>query len=100
MQFKIVGRNIDITDPIHEYAEKKTEKLHRYFDRIQEIQVLVAQHDREFEVEVILDVEHRDPFVARHKSEDVYAGIDGIVDKAERQLTDHKEKLRNRKHLR
>jgi ribosome-associated translation inhibitor RaiA len=37
-------------------------------------------------------------FIAHHDQGDAYACIDGCVDKLERQLTDHKEKLRNRKH--
>ncbi|MBI1372625.1 MAG: ribosome-associated translation inhibitor RaiA [Phycisphaera sp.] len=98
MEFKISGRHLDITPAIHEYAHKKTERLHRYYDRIQEISVVIDQHDREFEVEVIVDVEHHDPFVAKRANIDLYAGIDVTMDRIERQLHDHKEKHRNRKH--
>lgn len=98
MEFKISGKHIEITPPIHDYAEKKSQKLHRYYDRIQEIAVVVDKPDRLFQVELIVDVEHREPFIARDHHEDLYAGIDLVMDKMERQLTDHKEKLRNRKH--
>lgn len=99
MEFKISGKHIEITPPIHEYAEKKTSKLHRYYDRIQEIAVVVDKSDRQIGVELIVDVEHHEPFIARDKHEDLYAALDLAVDKMERQLTDHKEKLRNRKHI-
>ena len=99
MEFKISGRHVEITQPIHEYARKKTERVHRYFNRVQEVQVVVAKNDRKYEVEVIVDVEHHEPFIARHQEEDLYACLDQAVDKVERQITDHKEKLRNRKHI-
>jgi putative sigma-54 modulation protein len=93
MDFKITGRHIEVTDAIREYARQKTERLHRYYDRIQEISVVIDQHDRACEVEVIVDVEHHDPFVAKHRGEDLYGCIDQTVDKLERQLTDFKERL-------
>lgn len=98
MDFKISGRHVDVTDAIREYARNKTERLHRYFDRIQEITTVIDKHDRSFEVEIIVDAERHDPFIAKKKGDDLYACIDASVDKLERQLTDHKEKLRNRKH--
>lgn len=98
MEFKITGRHLEITPAIREYAQGKTQRLHRFFDRIQQIAVVVDQRDRLFEVEIITDVEHHDSFVARGKGADLYACIDEVVDKAERQLVDHKERLRNRKH--
>ena len=98
MEFKISGRHIDITPAIRDYAERKTERLHRYYDRIQGITVVIDQHDRSVEVEIMVGVEHHAPFIARNANDDVYAGIDDATDKLERQLSDHKKKLRNRKH--
>ncbi|MFA7237677.1 MAG: ribosome-associated translation inhibitor RaiA [Phycisphaeraceae bacterium] len=99
MEFKISGRHVEITPAIHDYARKKTDRLHKYFDRIQAIEAVVQKKDRHFEVEVICDIEHHTPLVAALKAEDVYAAIDQVTDIMERQLTDHKEKLRNRKHI-
>lgn len=100
MDFKISGRHIEITPAIRDYATRRTQKLHKYFDRITEIAVVVDQRDRGIEVEVEVDVEHHQPFLAKRggKDSDVYACIDECVDILERQLTDHKEMLRNRKH--
>ena len=99
MDFKISGRHLEITPPIREFAETKTAKLHRYYDRIQEISVVIDKQDAAFTAEVLLDIEHHEPIVARQKGDDIYACIDQTIDKLERQLTDLKEKLRNRKHL-
>ncbi len=99
MEFKLSGRHIEVTPAIHDYAEKKTQRLHRYFDRILSIEGVIEKRDRSFEVEIVTHVEHAQPFVARQTGDDLYAAIDGVTDKLERQLTDHKERLRNRKHI-
>ena len=98
MDFKISARHMDLTDSIREYAREKSRRLHRYFDRIQEISTVIDKHDLDFEVEILVDVERHKPFVGTKRGDDLYACIDAVVDKLERQLTDHKEKLRNRKH--
>lgn len=98
MEFKISGRHMDITPAIETYAGKKTEKLHRFYDRIQSITAVIDRRERDFELELIVDVEHADPIIARTDHDDLYACIDVTVDKVERQLVDHKQRLRNRKH--
>jgi putative sigma-54 modulation protein len=50
-----------------------------------------------FEAEIIVDAEHHEDFVAKASGPDLYACVDSAVDKLERQLTDHKERLRQRK---
>jgi len=99
MEFKLSGRHIDVTPAIREYAERKSERLHRYFNRIQSFEGVIEWRDRKFEVELVVNVEHAQPFVARRTGDDLYAAIDEVIDKLERQLTDHKERLRNRKHI-
>jgi putative sigma-54 modulation protein len=89
---------MDVTEPLKTYAEEKANKLTRYFDRIQEIEVVLDRGKDNDRVEMIVNAEHKSMFVAQHAEGDAYACIDGCVHKLERQLTDHKEKLRNRKH--
>ena len=99
MEIIVSGRHLDITDAIREYASEKMSKLPRYFDRIQSIEVIAAKAERnEMAVEVIVHAEHTDPFIVHTHHEDLYACFDEAAKKLERQLTDHKEKLRNRKH--
>ena len=100
MQLKLSGRHIDVTPAIRDYAENKVAKLPRYYDRITSIEVVVDRedHHNHYGLEVVVQVEKADPFVVRVTGEDVYACVDESVDKLERILTDHKEKLRNRKH--
>lgn len=99
MELTVTGKHLEITDAIKAYATDKANKLPRYYDRVTSIEILldkgVKQH---YSVEMIIHVEHHDHMVATAEHEDLYAAIDAAVDKGERQLTDLKEKLRNRKH--
>ena len=98
MVVTISSRHMDVTEPLKAYAEQKAGKLTKYYDLIQEIEVIFDNGKDEVQVEMIVNAEHKAMFVAHHKDGDAYACVDGCVDKLERQLTDHKKKLRNRKH--
>ena len=99
METTVTGRHVEVTEPIRAYAIEKTAKLSRYYDRVSVIEVIAGKRDqRNFDVELIAHVDGHEHFVSHGKGEDLYACIDETVDKMERQLTDHKEKLRNRKH--
>ena len=100
MDINVIGRHFEITPAIRDYANQKANKLPRYYDRIKSIEVVAdrADHYNHYEVEVIVQVERADPFIVKVAGEDLYACVDESVSKLERQLRDHKEKLRNRKH--
>jgi putative sigma-54 modulation protein len=98
MQTKISSKHMDITPAIESYAAKKVEKLSRFFDRIQQIDVVIDKAKNGYTTEIITDVEHHEPFVATSDHADLYACIDLGVDRAIRQLKDHKSKLRDNKH--
>ena len=89
---------MDITPAIRAHVEEKVSKLPKFYDLIQEIEVICEAADPVKKVEVIVTAEHRNKFVASSESEDLYGCIDLAVHKVERQLTDHKERFRNRKH--
>jgi putative sigma-54 modulation protein len=94
----ISGRHMEVTEALKNYAEQKAGKLTKYYDLIQEIEVILDAQKDGTKVEIIVNAEHNGTFIAHHDQGDAYACIDGCVDKLERQLTDHKEKHRNRKH--
>ena len=94
----ISGRHMDVTEALKNFAEQKANKLTKYYDRIQEIEVVFDANKDGTRVEMIVNAEHNAVFIAHHDEGDAYACIDGCVDKLERQLTDHKERFRNRKH--
>jgi len=99
MQVVVSSKHMTVSQTVKLHAEQKAGKLTRYYDRIQEIEVIVdAAEKGEHTVEVIVIVEHKSSFVAKDKGADAYTCINNCVNKLERQLTDHKEHLRNRKH--
>ena len=89
---------MEVTEALKTYAETKANKLSKYYDRIQEIEVILDAHKDATRVEMIVNAEHNGMFIAHHDDGDAYACIDGCVDKLERQLSEHKKKYRNRKH--
>ncbi|MEM9064548.1 MAG: ribosome-associated translation inhibitor RaiA [Planctomycetota bacterium] len=99
MRTEVIGRQIEITDAIREHAEGKVEKLLRHFDQVQQVTFTVTHQEHNaqapFDVELLIVVEHHDDFVSTAKDADLYAAIDQAVNKGSRQLTDHKEKLRD-----
>lgn len=94
----VSSRHMEVTPPLKTYAEQKASKLVKYYDRIQEIEVIFDAGKDTVQVEMIVNAEHKNMFIARHNDGNAYAGVDGCMDKLERQLSDHKKKIRNRKH--
>jgi len=94
----VSGRHMEVTPALKDYAEQKATKLGKYYDLIHEIEVIFNAVKDSIEVEMIIHAEHKNTFIARHKEGDAYACIDGCMHKLERQITEHKDKFRNRKH--
>lgn len=95
MKYSIRGENIEVTPALKEYVEKKLGKLERYFDTFPEIKVNLRVYSDKQRVEVTI------PFPdlmlrAEETHNDMYASIDLVVDKLERQIRKHKTKV-NRK---
>ena len=98
MQINVSGRQLDLAPTIEEYVQKKCERLTKFYDRIQAIDVVLDKAPHGFSVEVLADVEHHDDFVAKSEHNDLYTCVDRTLDKAARQLHDWKERIRdNRK---
>ena len=94
----ISSRHMDVTEALKNYAEQKANKLNKYYDLIQEIEVVFDAGKDKTRVEMIVNAEHKNMFIAHHDEGDAYACVDACAQKLERQLTDHKKKHRNRKH--
>jgi putative sigma-54 modulation protein len=94
----VSARHMDVSPALKTYAEEKAGRLSKYYDRIQEIEVIFDAGKDRTTVEFIVNAEHKNMFLAHHNDGDAYAGVDACFDKLERQLSDHKKKVRNRKH--
>ncbi len=98
MQVLISGRHMSVSAAVKKYCHEKAERLTRFYDRVQSIEVILDGHSGSHSAEMIVHADCTDPFIAVEQRDDLYAAIDVVVDKVERQLRRHKEKLRNRKH--
>ncbi len=90
MQINITGHRMDVTPALRAFTEEKFVRLERHFDHIQAINVV-------FDVEKVRQIAEATVVVtkgelhASSESEDMYAAIDTLVDKLNRQLMKHKE---------
>jgi len=98
VQISVTGRHVDVTPRIREYAEEKTSRLPRYYDRVHAVEVVLGREADQVVVELIVKAAGTQEFFAKEAGPDALSCIDLLVDKMERQLTKHKERFRNRKH--
>lgn len=98
MRYNVRGENIEITPALREYAEKKIGKLERYFEESVDANVnvnLKYYNDQESKIEVTIPMTDL-VLRAEENHQDMYAAIDLVVNKLERQIRKHKTKV-NRK---
>jgi|TARA_Y100000296_G_scaffold82427_1_gene111526 putative sigma-54 modulation protein len=91
MQVNISGVHLEVTDALRDYIEEKFDRLARHFDRIISVQVILQVEKLKQKAEATLHVAGRE-VVAIADHEDMYAAVDLLVDKLDRQLIKHKEK--------
>ncbi len=91
MQVNISGHQLDVTDAMREYVGEKLGRLERHFDKITNVQVIMQVEKLKQQIEATLHVAGRE-VVANAEHEDMYAAIDLLADKLDRQLIKHKEK--------
>ena len=96
MNISTTARHYDLAPALRDYAEGKVTHLKRYFDHIVNAHLIFSLEKYRHKVEITLHVNGRD-FVSIEESDDMYAAVDRSVDKLERQLRRHKDKLRRRK---
>jgi putative sigma-54 modulation protein len=93
MQLNITGHHLEVTAPLKEYVESKFERLQRHFDQITVTHVILSVEKKEQKAEATVHISGADLF-AHSESEDMYAAIDSLTDKLDRQLIKHKQKHR------
>jgi|SRR5690606_10205192 putative sigma-54 modulation protein len=94
MQITISGHHLEITESLHDYVHAKLERLGNHYDRITSTQVILSVDKLVQKAEATVHVSGKDIF-ADAESEDLYAAIDQLADKLDRQLIKHKEKQRS-----
>lgn len=95
MQITVSGHHVDVTPALRDYVTGKLGKLQRHFDNITNTNVTLTVEKMVQKAEAVVHVAGADLFAAA-ESEDMYAAIDGLTDKLDRQLIKHKEKTLGR----
>lgn len=95
--YKLIGRNIEITEAMQAYAEDKLARLNRFSDQIIDAKVVMSyttskHHGNPAKVEVQVNLPNG-IIRAEERGQDSYAAIDLVVDKLERQLKKFKGRM-------
>jgi putative sigma-54 modulation protein len=98
VELTVTGRHIEITDAMKAYAEEKLGKLPHFYDRIENVEVILDRLAAQYRVEVVVRADHKHTFVGQTDADEFNEAVDLVFDKMERQMTKHKERVRNRKH--
>ena len=92
MQIDLTGQHVDITPPLREYVNSKLERLTRHSAQVLDIHVILSVEKLRHTAEATLRLNGGSVF-ADATEEDMYAAIDALTDKLDRQVKKHNEKL-------
>ena len=95
MRINISGHHVEVTQPLRDYVLTKFERLERHFDQITNIDVTLIVEKMVQKAEASVHVSGADLF-ANSEDPDMYAAIDGLADKLDRQIIKHKEKAQGK----
>lgn len=94
MQINLSGHHVEVTPSLREYVNTKLEKLERHFENVTNIHVVLSVEKQRQKAEATIHVSRGNLF-ADAEHEDMYAAIDALTDKLDRQIKKHKEKLKD-----
>ena len=92
MQLNLTGRHVELTDSLRDYINTKFAKLERHSDHINNVHVILDVEKLNQKAEATIHVRGAELF-ASTEHQDMYAAIDSLIDKLDRQVIKHKEKL-------
>ena len=102
MNLKISGHHVELTPALREYVQNKLERIRRHFDNVIDITVILAvdantEKDKRQRAEINLHMRGKDLHV-ESEAQDMYAAIDLLMDKLDRQVLRHKDKIQDHQH--
>jgi putative sigma-54 modulation protein len=92
MQVNLTGHHIEITPALRDYLNDKLNRIERHFDNVTDIRCVLTVEKLQHKAEARINV-RGGTLYADSIEGDMYAAIDGLIDKLDRQLKRHKEKL-------
>lgn len=99
MNLTISGHHLEVTPALREYVTSKLDRITRHFDQVVDVKVLLSveqkkEKDKRQKAECNVHVKGGDLF-AESSHEDLYAAVDDLMDKLDRQVVRHKDKLQS-----
>ena len=92
MQLNVSGHHVEVTESLREYVESKIEKIERHFDIVSDVHCILTVEKLQHKAEATVNV-NGGTIYADAIEEDMYAAIDSLIDKLDRRVRKHKEKL-------
>ncbi len=97
MNLTITGHHLEVTPAIDEYVKTKLDRIIRHFDNVTSVHVVLSVDKLKQKAEVTMQVKGK-AIHADSVEQDLYAAIDTVADKLDRQVVKHKEKISNHAH--
>jgi putative sigma-54 modulation protein len=91
MQLNVSGHHVEVTDSLRDYVETKIGKVERHFDIVSDVHCILTVEKLQHKAEATVHV-NGGTIYADATEEDMYAAIDGLIDKLDRRVRKHKEK--------
>ena len=92
MNLQLTGHHVEITPAIRDYVLGKLERINRHFEQVITVNVILSVQKLDQKIEANVHLSGKDIHVQCHDA-DMYAAIDGLVDKLDRQIIKHKDKF-------
>ena len=94
MQINITGHHIEVTPALRAYVTEKLQRIYRHFDNVISIDVILKVENHHKQVEAKVNTAGKSLF-AQDSGTDMYAAIDGLIDKLDKQVRRHKDRVRD-----
>lgn len=94
MQVSVTGRHVEVTEAMKQHVDDKINKIKRHFDHVNDVHVILTVEKLEQKAEATVQISGAKLF-ADDVQEDMYVAIDNMVDKLDRQIIKHKEKIQS-----
>jgi putative sigma-54 modulation protein len=92
MQLNVSGHHVEVTESLRGYVQTRIEKIERHFDLVSDVHCILTVEKLQHKAEATVNV-NGGTIYADAIEEDMYAAIDGLVDKLDRRVRKYKEKL-------
>ena len=94
MQLNLSGQNIDVTEALKSYAQEKLDRIQKHFDHVTNTNVVLRVEKERHIVEATIHTKGA-ALHAEAEGTDMYAAIDALTDRLDRQVKKHNEKMTN-----